>query len=64
MKKRVVKLNEDQLEGLVKRIIKEAHEDTDEGKMKYIKGALKNLNSKDLDKIYKSVEDCDPNYEG
>ena len=41
----------------------ETHVDTDEGKMDYIKGALKNLSSKDLDKIYSSVENCDPNYE-
>jgi hypothetical protein len=42
--------------------IKETHVDTDEGKMEYIKGALKNLNSNNLDKVYRMVEKYDPNY--
>ena len=45
-----------------KRIL-ETHVHTDEDKIKYIKSALSNLNSSDLDKIYSSVEKCDPNYE-
>lgn len=44
-------------------LLKEDHENTDQGKIDYIKGALKNLSSEDLDKIYLSVEKCDPNYE-
>ena len=44
-------------------LLKEDHEKNDQGKIEYIKGALKNLSSKDLDKIYLSVEECDPNYE-
>jgi len=43
-------------------LLKEDHEHSDEGKMDYIKGALKNLNSDDLDKIYLSVEEYDPEY--
>ncbi len=46
-----------------KSLLKEDHENTDSGKMEYIKGALKNLSSEDLDKIYLSVEKYDPNYE-
>tara|TARA_Y100000389_G_C17426272_1_gene499722 strand:+ start:945 stop:1139 length:195 start_codon:yes stop_codon:yes gene_type:complete len=42
----------------------ETHVDTDEGKMDYIKGALKNLSSEDLDKVYAQVEMLDPEYEG
>lgn len=42
--------------------INETHVDTDEGKIEYIKGALKNLSSEDLDKIYSSVEEYDPEY--
>jgi hypothetical protein len=41
----------------------EAHETTTEGQMKYIKGALKNLTKKDLQKVYDMVEDLDPKYE-
>lgn len=69
MKKKVIRLNENDIENLVRKIIKEdsvineAHEDNDEGKIKYIKSALKNLSSKDLNKIYLSVEKHDPNYE-
>jgi hypothetical protein len=44
-------------------LLKEDHENTDQGKIDYIKGALKNLSSEDLDKIYLSVEKYDPNYE-
>jgi hypothetical protein len=44
-------------------MVSEDHESTDSAKMVYIKGALKNLNTKDLHKIYLSVEKCDPNYE-
>lgn len=44
-------------------VVTEDHEGTDEGKMNYIKGALKNLSSEDLDKIYLSVEKYDPNYD-
>jgi hypothetical protein len=44
-------------------LLKEDHENTDQGKIDYIKGALKNLSSEDLDKIYLSVEEYDPNYE-
>jgi hypothetical protein len=43
-------------------LLKEDHEHSDEGKMDYIKGALKNLSSDDLDKIYLSVEKYDPDY--
>ena len=43
-------------------IVKEDHEHSDEGKIEYIKGALKNLSSEDLDKIYLSVEKYDPEY--
>ena len=46
-----------------KRLLKEHHESTDEGKMDYIKDALENLSSDDLDKIYLSVEEYDPEYE-
>lgn len=42
----------------------ETHVDTDEGKMDYIKGALNNLSSEDLDKVYAQVEKLDPKYEG
>jgi hypothetical protein len=42
----------------------ETHVDTDEGKMDYIKGALNNLSSEDLDKVYAQVEMLDPEYEG
>ena len=42
----------------------ETHVDTDEGKMDYIKGSLKNLSSEDLDKVYAQVEMLDPEYEG
>ena len=44
-------------------LLKEDHESSDQGKIDYIKGALKNLSSEDLDKIYLSVEKYDPNYE-
>ena len=44
--------------------IVETHVDTDEGKMDYIKSALKNLTSEDLDKVYAQVETLDPKYEG
>jgi len=63
MKKKVVRLNENDIERLVKKIIREHHESTDEGKIEYIKGALGNLSSDDLDKIYLSVEEYDPEYE-
>ena len=43
-----------------KSLLKEDHEHSDEGKMEYITGALKNLSSDDLDKIYLSVEEYDP----
>lgn len=46
-----------------KRLLKEDHESTDKGKIDYIKGALENLSSEDLDKIYLSVEEYDPEYE-
>ena len=46
-----------------KSLLKEDHEHSDSGKIDYIKGALKNLSSEDLDKIYLSVEKYDPNYE-
>lgn len=39
------------------------HETTTEGQMKYIKGALKNLTKKDLQKVYDMVGDLDPKYE-
>jgi hypothetical protein len=45
-----------------KGLLKEDHEHSDSGKMDYIKGALKNLSSDDLDKIYLSVEKYDPEY--
>ncbi len=45
------------------KLLKEDHESSNQGKIDYIKGALKNLSSEDLDKIYLSVEKCDPNYE-
>ncbi len=69
MKNKVIRLNENDIENLVRKIIKEdstvneTHEDNDEGKIEYIKSALKNLSSKDLDKIYLSVEEYDPYYE-
>ena len=69
MKNKVIRLNENDIENLVRKIIKEdsvineAHEDNDEGKIEYIKSALKNLSSKDLNKIYLSVEKHDPYYE-
>ena len=63
MKKKVIRLNENDIEILVKKIIREHHESTDEGKMDYIKDALENLSSDDLDKIYLSVEEYDPEYE-
>lgn len=44
-------------------IVKEDHETTDEGKMEYIKGALKNLSSEDLNKVYLDVEKFDPEYD-
>lgn len=44
-------------------LLKEDHEHSDSGKMEYIKKALKNLSSDDLDKIYLSVEKYDPEYE-
>lgn len=43
-------------------LLKEDHEKNDSGKIEYIKGALRNLSSEDLDKIYLSVEKYDPNY--
>ena len=43
-------------------LLKEDHEHSDSGKIDYIKGALKNLSSEDLDKIYLSVEKYDPKY--
>ena len=43
-------------------LLKEDHENSDSGKMEYIKGALKNLSSEDLHKIYLSVEESDPEY--
>lgn len=46
-----------------KRIL-ETHVHTDEDKIKYIKSALTNLNSSDLDKVYAQVEMLDPEYEG
>jgi len=42
----------------------ETHVHTDEDKMEYIKSALSNLNSSDLDKVYAQVEMLDPEYEG
>jgi hypothetical protein len=45
-------------------LLKETHVDTDEGKMNYIKGALNNLSSEDLDKVYAQVEKLDPEYKG
>jgi hypothetical protein len=44
-------------------VVKEDHESTDEGKIEYIKNALSNLSSGNLDKIYLSVEKYDPEYE-
>ena len=55
----------DRLKNMVeanKSLLKEDHEHSDEGKMEYITGALKNLSSDDLDKIYLSVEEYDPEY--
>jgi hypothetical protein len=52
------------IELLNSRLLREEHVHTDEGKINYIKGALKNLNSSDLDKIYDLVEKYDPEYEG
>lgn len=46
-----------------KKLLKEHHESTDKGKMDYIKDALENLSSNDLDKIYLSVEEYDPEYD-
>jgi len=43
--------------------ITETHTDTDEGKMSYIKSALKNLSSEDLNKVYLQVEKLDPEYD-
>jgi len=43
--------------------VSETHVNSDSDKMTYIKGALKNLSTKDLNKIYLHVEKCDPNYE-
>ena len=43
-------------------ILKEDHEHTDEGKMDYIKGALKNLSPNDLDEVYLMVEGLDSEY--
>ena len=40
---------------LLDELLKEDHESTDEGKIEYIKGALGNLSSDDLDKIYLSI---------
>ena len=57
---------QDKIENILeanKRRLKEHHESTDEGKMDYIKDALGNLSSDDLDKIYLSVEEYDPEYE-
>jgi len=54
------------LENMVKAnkvLLGEDHEHSDSGKIDYIKGALNNLSSEDLDKIYLSVEKCDPDYE-
>lgn len=48
---------------LLDELLKEEHESTDKGKIDYIKGALENLSSDDLDKIYLSVEEHDPEYE-
>ena len=45
-----------------KRLLKEDHEHTDEGKMDYIKGALKNLSPNDLDEVYLMVEGLDSEY--
>jgi len=42
----------------------ETHVHTDEDKIKYIKSALSNLNSSDLDKVYAQVEMLDPEYDG
>jgi hypothetical protein len=44
-------------------VVSETHVDTDEGKMNYIKSALKNLSSDDLDKVYGMVEELDPEYD-
>lgn len=46
-----------------KGLLKEDHENSDSGKIDYIKSALKNLSSEDLDKIYLSVEKYDPEYD-
>lgn len=43
-------------------ILKENHVTSVIDKMEYIKKALKNLSASDLDKIYKSVEKYDPEY--
>jgi hypothetical protein len=43
-------------------LLKETHEHSDEGKIEYIQGALKNLTSEDLDKVYLMVEELDPEY--
>ena len=43
--------------------VTEDHADTDSGKMSYIKSALKNLSSEDLQKVYKMVEKLDPKYD-
>ena len=43
-------------------LLKENHEHNDKDKMEYIKGALKNLSSDDLDKVYLCVEKYDPEY--
>jgi hypothetical protein len=48
---------------LNRRLMKESHEGSDSGKMSYIKDALKNLSSDDLDKVYKMVEELDPEYD-
>jgi len=43
-------------------VVKENHVSNDDDKIEYIKGALKNLNSTDLNRIYLSVEKYDPEY--
>lgn len=47
---------------LNRKILRESHEGSDSGKMDYIKGALTNLSSEDLNKVYLQVEKLDPKY--
>ena len=45
-------------------LLKEDHEHSDDGKKEYIISALDNLSSEDLQKIYLSVVEYDPEYDG